>query len=194
MICMGGGRGVWLSSSGSSSPPLCPDSSFLNFCRNKHTATLSFVFVFILWTCFVCCVFLYHLCIASQGCGQLLPVVPPSGSDWRFLLSVCLSLTQPPHGTGQPALQQTHNYPYCEYIYYSTAICKFEVLVREYLIFYCSTIRTISFYFQGVSGSRDAAFWSWRADRAAWSPAHSIDCGGDGTWKRKPRRRHRRQY
>lgn len=36
MICMGGGKGVWFSSSGSSSPPLCPASSFLAFCANKR--------------------------------------------------------------------------------------------------------------------------------------------------------------
>lgn len=149
----------------------------------KQTYCYFILFFFLSLSCghALCVVyFLYHLCIASQGCGRLLPVVPPSGSDWRFLLSVCLSLTQPPHGTGQPALQQTHNYHYCEYIYYSTAVCKFEVLVLDYLIFLLHS-STISFYFQGVSGSRDAAFWSRRADCAAWSPAHSIDCGGDGT-------------
>ena len=54
MICMGGGSGVELSSSGSSSPPLCPASSFLAFCRNKQNLTKSLCCV-----CVCVCVFVY---------------------------------------------------------------------------------------------------------------------------------------
>lgn len=48
----------------------------------------------------------HHLRISCEGCGHLCPVVPPPRPDWRFLLSICFSLTQPPHRTSQPALQQ----------------------------------------------------------------------------------------
>ena len=69
-------------------------------------------------------VFMYRLCVASEGRGQLWPVVPPPGSDWRFLLSVSLPLTQPPDGTGQPPLQQTQLLllKVTEYIYLSISI------------------------------------------------------------------------
>ena len=67
---------------------------------------------------------MYRLCIASEGRGQLWPVVPPPGSDWRFLLSVSLPLTQPPDRTGQPPLQQTQFQllNVTEYIYLSISM------------------------------------------------------------------------
>lgn len=56
-------------------------------------------------TCFF---IIYRLCVASKGGGLFWPVVPPSGSDWWFLLSISLTLTQPPDRTGQPALKKAH--------------------------------------------------------------------------------------
>lgn len=56
------------------------------------------------------CVFTYRLSVASEGRGQLRAVVPPPGSDWRFLLSVSFTLTQPPNRTGQPTLKRSRLY------------------------------------------------------------------------------------
>lgn len=55
-----------------------------------------------------------------------------------------------------------------------------------------TTMRMISCYLQGVSGSRNSALWPRRADSAPWSPAHSIHRGGGGTWERNTRRCHQR--
>lgn len=77
---------------------------------------------------------LHHLRIASEGCGQLRSVVPSPGPDWRFLLSIGFSLTQPPDGTGQPALQQTstHFHKMCIYHWHS---CHMSVTVLSAITF-----------------------------------------------------------
>lgn len=58
------------------------------------------------------------LSVASEGRGQLLPVVPPPGSDGRFLLSVTLALTEPPDRTGQPALPHAHTHMEKSFMFY----------------------------------------------------------------------------